>query len=96
MGCATDWTWYDVKACLMSEVAVYGSKVFSSSFFDIGEDCERLPIFHFKGHSYAREWFWLKAVASSAHFAAAYADGPAGHATASAAAGGVRPLICVG
>ena len=96
MGCATDWAWYDVKACLMSEVAVYGSKVSSSSFFDIGEDCERLPIFHFKGHSYTREWFWLKAVASSAAFALAFNGGLALSNTASTAAGGVRPLICVG
>ncbi|WP_405739070.1 hypothetical protein, partial [Anaerovibrio slackiae] len=96
MGCTTDWAWYDVKACLMSEVAVYGSKVFSSSFFDIGEDCERLPIFSFKGHSYSGEWFWLRAVASSAAFAGASDVGAALSLTASTAAGGVRPLICVG
>ena len=96
MGCATDWAWYDVKACLMSEVAVYGSKVFSSSFFDIGEDCERLPIFSFKGHSYSREWFWLRAVASSARFAVAAGYGHAYSFAASTAAGGVSPLICVG
>ena len=96
MGTSTDWAWYDVKACLMSEVSVYGSRVFSSSFYDVGEDCERLPIFHFKGHSYTREWIWLKAVASASYFAHATANGAAGTNHASHAGGGVRPLICVG
>ena len=96
MGSTTGWSWYTVKSCLMSEVAVYGSKVFSSSFHDIGEDCERLPIFQFKGHSYTRQWFWLRAVASASGFAAAPDHGGAGDGSASGAGGGVRPLICVG
>ena len=96
MGSTTGWSWCTVKSCLMSEVAVYGSKVFSSSFHDIGEDCERLPIFQFKGHSYTRQWFWLRAVASASHFANANDGGFASHIGASNADGGVRPLICVG
>lgn len=96
MGSTTGWDWYTVKSCLMSEVAVYGSKVFSSSFHDIGEDCERLPIFQFKGHSHTRQWFWLRAVASGSRFAGASGNGiPYGY-NASDAGGGVRPLICVG
>ena len=96
MGSATGWDWYTVKSCLMSEVAVYGSKVFSSSFYDVGEDCERLPIFQFKGHSYDRQWFWLRAVASGSYFARADTIGTPGINHASIAGGGVRPLICVG
>lgn len=96
MGSTTGWSWYTVKSCLMSEVAVYGSKVFSSSFHDIGEDCERLPIFQFKGHSYTRQWFWLRAVASASGFADAGHTGDASGANAGVADGGVRPLICVG
>ena len=94
-GASSGWAWYTVKSCLLSEVAVYGSKVFSSSFYDVGEDCERLPIFQFKGHSYTRQWFWLKAVASSSDFADAYYGGYAA-TNASTSYGGVRPLICVG
>ena len=96
VGSTTDWDWYTVKSCLMSEVAVYGSKVFSSSFHDIGEDCERLPIFQFKGHSHTRQWFWLRAVASASRFAGANNDGSANNGDASNADGGVRPIICVG
>ena len=94
-GAATSYEWYDVKACLMSEVAVYGSRVGSSSLYDTGEDCERLPIFQFKGHSYNRQWFWLRAVASASNFANANGSGFANDHYASSA-GGVRPLICVG
>ena len=96
MGSTTGWDWYTVKSCLMSEVAVYGSKVFSSSFHDIGEDCERLPIFQFKGHSYTRQWFWLRAVASASDFAGASDGGNANYYLANGAGGGLRPLICVG
>lgn len=97
MGSTTGWAWYDVKAVLMSEVAVYGSIVFSSSFHDVGDDCERLPIFQFKNHvANSREWFWLKAVASGSSFALAYSHGYAVSYDASHADCGVRPLICVG
>ena len=96
MGSTTGWGWYTVKSCLMSEVAVYGSKVSSSSLYDIGEDCERLPIFQFKGHSYTRQWFWLRAVVSASYFAVSYYYGLAAYVGASNAGGGVRPLICVG
>ena len=95
-GASSGWAWYTVKSCLLSEVAVYGSKVFSSSFYDVGEDCERLPIYQFKGHSYTRQWFWLRAVASSSYFASAGSYGNADDSYASNSRGGVRPLICVG
>lgn len=96
-GSSTGWAWYDVKAVLMSEVAVYGSTVFGSSSYDVGEDCERLPIYQFKNHVVSsREWFWLKAVASGANFASAVSYGDANSSVASDSGGGVRPLICVG
>ena len=95
-GASTAGDWFTVKSCLMSEVAVYGSTIFSSSFFDTAEDCERLPIFQFKGHSYSRQWFWLKSVASGSDFANAGGGGNPAGTSASNAGGGVRPLICVG
>ena len=95
-GGSTSWAWYTVKSCLMSEVAVYGATVFGSSGYDVGEDCERLPIYQFKGHSYTRQWFWLRTVASSSDFALANGIGYAHTGFASNSGGGVRPLICVG
>lgn len=95
-GASTAGDWFTVKSCLMSEVAVYGSTIFSSSFFDTAEDCERLPIFQFKGHSHTRQWFWLKSVASGSGFANAGDYGNPSGSDASGAGGGVRPLICVG
>ena len=95
-GASTAGGWFTVKSCLMSEVAVYGSTIFSSSFFDTAEDCERLPIFQFKGHSHTRQWFWLKDVASGSNFANADYGGDPNDTGARPAGGGVRPLICVG
>lgn len=95
-GASTAGDWFTVKSCLMSEVAVYGSTIFSSSFYDTAEDCERLPIFQFKGHSHTRQWFWLKSVAFGSSFAYADNYGTPGGGSASHAGGGVRPLICVG
>lgn len=96
MGATTGWDWYDVKACLMSEVAVYGSTVFSSAFWDVGEDNEKLPVYNFKNHvANYREAFWLRAVASSSYFALAGIGGSSYYGVASFISG-VVPLICVG
>ena len=95
-GASTAGDWFTVKSCLMSEVAVYGSTIFSSSFCDTGEDCERLPIFQFKGHSHFKQWTWLRGVASASNFAVATGNGEPAASTASSSGGGVSPLICVG
>ena len=95
-GASTAGAWFTVKSCLMSEIAVFGSTIFSSSFFDTGEDNKLLPIFQFKGHSYTRQWFWLRTVAASSSFAYADYSGSVAFTSASGADGGVRPLICVG
>ena len=94
-GAANNWAWSDVKACLASEVEIYGSMVLSSSLYDVGEACEKLPIFNFKGHSHEREYFWLRAVCTSTSFCYAHGAGVASCNGASSASG-VRPLICVG
>lgn len=94
-GCSSGWAWYAVKACLMSEVAVYGFGA-CGNMFDAGEDCVRLPIFNFKEHvTNNRQSFWLRAVAASTYFAFANFYGGASSTSASYSFG-VRPLICVG
>ena len=95
-GCSNGWAWYDCKAVLMSEVEIYGTTICSSSFYDVGEACEKLPIFNFINHvKYSRYFLWLRAVASASNFAYAHNDGGASHINASGS-WGVSPIIVVG
>jgi len=93
-GASSGWAWYDAKATLLTEVQVYGSTVFSSSFYDVGEGCEKLPIFNFLSPSIRADW-WLRVVASSTRFALVGGNGLADYYAASNSLG-VRPLICIG
>ena len=95
-GASTGSAWKAVKAALLTEVQVYGSTVYSSSSYDIGEGYEKLPIFNFTNPvAQGRSHWWLRSVASSANFALSTADGVASSYIASASRG-VRPLIVVG
>ena len=92
-GASNGWEWVDTYAVLPSEVEVYGSTVFSSSFRDVGEACQKLPIFNFINPVYFSRWdFWLRAVASSTIFCRVYTYGGADGGAASYSYG-VRPLI---
>ena len=92
-GASNNWEWTDAYAVLPSEVEVYGSTVFSSSFRDVGEACPKLPIFNFINPVYFSRWdFWLRAVASSASFCNVNYAGNANGGAASNSIG-VRPLI---
>lgn len=94
-GASSDWEWTEVRACLMTEPQVYGTRSFSSSAFDVGEGAYQLPVFKFMSHvKLGRETFWLRAVASSSRFCSALLSG-AGVGTATSSYG-VRPLILVG
>ena len=95
-GCSNGWAWYDCKAVLMSEVEIYGTTIFSSSFYDVGEACEKLPIFNFINHvKYSRYFLWLRAVASASYFASADSYGGVNCSNASHS-WGVSPIIVVG
>lgn len=100
-GATNGWGWYDCDLCLLSEVQVYGSTVFSSSFFDVGNRCRQLPYFQLqdsvvamygRGTSSRADW-WLSAVASSSAFATVTSYGDAGSANASYTWLLVRPLF---
>ena len=69
-GASNNWGWYSCQACLMSEVEVYGSTVWSSSGYDTGTGCVQLPLFAFskKAVNNRSSWYWLKDIASSAYF----------------------------
>ena len=81
----------------MNEMNIWGAAIRSSSGFDNVGDPQKMPIFNFRNHvCNAREWFWLRCVAFASDFAGADDGGFAACYAASAAGGGVRPLICVG
>ena len=102
-GYANNWEWRDTKLRLMSEIQVYGSNVFSSSFYDTGEANIQFPLFRLApdlkvaglGHNGSRMWYWLSAVVSAAAFALCSHDGGS-LALAAAGDGGVRPHFCIG
>lgn len=95
-GASSSWGWDDVELQLMNEVQVYGTMILSSSYYDVGIDCKKLPIFDFIGSTqYANGSFWLRSVASSMNFACCSFYGHAVSYSASSA-NYVRPLILFG
>lgn len=97
-GASNNWGWYSCQACLMSEVEVYGSTVWSSSGYDTGTGCVQLPLFAFskKAVNNRSAYYWLKDVASSADFCGVYYYGNAYCGNAGAAYRYVRPRFVLG
>ena len=90
-GAASDWAWCDASADLMSEPQLYGTTVFSSSFFDVGVKKRQFALFrHDPALMNIRADFWLSAVASGPTFARCDSGGVAGDWGASSVIG-VRP-----
>ncbi len=102
-GYTNGWDWYDTLLSLMSEVQLYGSTVFSSSFYDVGERNKQFNLFLFDptkkvagaGHNGSRMWYWLSAVSSASAFARCFNLGYSSFCSASAE-GGVRPYFLIG
>ena len=95
-GASSSWEWTEVYATLPSEVQIYGSTIWSSSGYDTGEACMKLPVFNFINHIQFSRWaFWLRGVASSSNFCSANGNGCAVAWDASNSIG-VRPVICIG
>lgn len=94
-GQASGWTWTDCKVELMSEVMVYGTKVWGNSGYEVGCLNEQFPLFRLNPESIHRRFsFWLRSVRSSASFALVGSYGLAGANTASDSYG-VRPFFFV-
>jgi len=102
-GYASGWSWYDVDICLMNEVQLYGAKVCSSSFYDVGDGNLQFPLFALdptkkvagcglNAGTEGRSAFWLSAVVSATHFAYCGYDGTAYYYGASNSLG-VRPYF---
>ena len=107
-GASSNWAWTSTYLSLLSEIQVYGSNVFSSSFYDTGCDNLQLPLFALDptakvcklggtddASASNRYWYWLRNVASASYFARVDNFGYSNYAGASSS-GGVRPLFCIG
>ena len=103
-GSATDWDWQTVSANLFNEVMVYGTRVFSSSAFDVGNGKKQVALFAlnhestiagYRGNHSDRKWYWLRAIASASLFCNAYSNGDAYYYDASIRSdwSGVRPYF---
>ena len=96
IGAANDWEWTDVECVLMSEIQLYGSTVWCSSCYEIGEANEKLPLFNYINPMQFARWdFWLRNAASNSDFCDCLGYGIASANVANFSLG-VRPLICVG
>lgn len=94
-GQASGWAWYDCDIELMSEVMVYGTKVWANSGYEVGCICEQLPLFRLNSEFiHRRADYWLRGVGSATYFAYVNNAGFANFAHASGAFG-VRPFFFV-
>lgn len=96
-GCASSWEWISAQAILMSEIEVYGSIAWSSAGYDTGNANRQLPLFAFskQAQSNRSAYWWLKDIASAAHFCYADAYGYANCNGASRAGTYVRPRFII-
>ena len=79
-GAASEWAWCDASADLMSEPQLYGTTVFSSSFFDVGVKNRQFSLFrHDTALMNIRADFWLSAVSNGTEFAGLFRGGAANH-----------------
>lgn len=94
-GQASGWAWYDCKVELMSEVMVYGTKVWGNIGYEVGCLNEQFPLFRLNPESIHRRFsYWLRSVGSVASFARVDAAGGASNSYASGSFG-VRPFFFV-
>lgn len=98
-GGSTDWEWTSMDASLFNEVMIYGTRVLSSSLFDVGEGNSQIAAFRMNHGLIAgliagkRTWNWTRAVASATNFAGSSGHGESSSGNASSAVGGVRPYF---
>lgn len=97
-GASSSWAWNNVQACLMTEVEVYGSVVWSSSGYDTGTGKTRLPLFAFSTMAInnRKSYYWLRDVASSSYFAHVRDYGSASCDYAGGTNRYVRPRFVIG
>lgn len=94
-GQSSGWAWYDCKVELMSEVMVYGTKVWANSGYEVGCINSQLPLFALAPEYIHRRFnYWLRGVGGATYFAYVNFIGHAYNGNASNSYG-VRPLFFV-
>lgn len=94
-GQPSGWSWVTSNIDLMSEIMVFGSKVWGNSGYDVGCDMSILPLFALNPESRSiRNFWWLRSVASSSYFAYVnyYGNSICNNASN---ANGVRPCFAI-
>lgn len=100
-GASSNWGWYDSTISLLNEVEVFGTRIVSSSMYDVGRGCIQLPGFSLNptlkiknlGRGGDRCAWWLSAVADSTSFVLAGHNGSVGRRSADDPTGGVVPRV---
>ena len=94
-GQASGAAWTDCQVELMSEVMVYGTKVWGNSGYEVGGINFQLPLFRLNPEMiHRRSYYWLRSVRSATHFADVSNYSYARYDSASYSFG-VRPLFFV-
>lgn len=104
-GTATQTAWYSVKSCLMSDIAIFGGRVCSSSYLDSGIDVRQYPLFRLAPEYVIAQnlQFWLqsnrdttslRSITTDSSFAYVSIYGTC-RALQSSNSGGIRPFILV-
>lgn len=97
-GASSEREWVDTTVRLCNEVDVYGTRVLSSSFYDVGMACVQLPLFALNPALRAEanhSWWWLSAVSSYESFCVVDSAGVANRYF-SRTEYGVRPRFLIG
>ena len=97
-GCASQRGWISAQAILMSEIEVYGSIIWSSSGYDVGNSNRQLPLFAFSKQAQNNHFgnWWLKDIATADSFCQVSLRGLGDYNRASFVDYCVRPRFILG
>lgn len=91
----SNWNWYSIKTRLMSEVEVYGTRLFGTNY-DVGTAYRKFPLFDLAPkYICSSNAYWLRAITANTHFAIVQSYGNAYRSIASHV-DGVRPAFVIG
>lgn len=83
-GQASGWDWNNSKVELMSEVMIFGTKVWGNSGYEVGCVNTQLPLFRFNPESiHINKAYWIRSIRSDTAFTAVTSNGAASTGNAS-------------